>query len=74
MAHGCEQPKDGDMSSTRAGIAVGCSSCSVDRFFDAADEDELRTALAAFFDAHDGCDVHMDVSRTVAPLPRRATS
>jgi len=62
------------MESNGSGIAVGCTSCAVDLFLDAAadeDEDEVRRRLAAFFAAHDRCDVFMDVSRTAGPLPRR---
>ena len=59
------------MTSQGKGIAVGCTRCGVDLLLPAGDEDEARQGLTDFFDAHDGCDVFLDVTRTTAPLPGR---
>ena len=59
------------MATSGAGIAVGCTTCAVELLLDAVDEDEVRAGLAAFFDAHDGCSVFVDLARASVPLPRR---
>lgn len=53
-----------------SGIAVGCTTCAVQLFLDAVDDAQVRDRLTKFFDAHGRCDVFVDVSRTVVPLPR----
>lgn len=61
------------MDTGEKGIAVGCTTCRVDLFLEAGDETQARANLTRFFDQHDGCHVFMDVGRTTAPLPGRAS-
>ena len=56
-----------------AGLVLGCTTCDLRVVLEATGEDDVRSGLAGFFVAHDGCDVFVDVSRAAVPLPRPAS-